>query len=144
MDRTRVAAAVAAAIPLICAPPARAQDAPARSLGVVTVTGGQPTSLPTQIPTTLEGITREQIERTVNATDSQDVLKYFPSLLVRKRYPGDYNHAILSSRARATARARWSTRTASCCPTCWATASAAWASRRAGGWSRPRRSIGST
>lgn len=87
---------------LAAAWPALAQDAPAKALGVVTITGGQPTSLPTQIPTTMEGIDREQIERTVNATDSEDVLKYFPSLLVRKRYPGDYNHAILSSRASGT------------------------------------------
>ena len=77
-------------------------DAPTRELGVVTITGGQPTSLPTQIPTTMEGITREQIEQTINATDSEDALKYFPSLLVRKRYIGDYNHAILSSRASGT------------------------------------------
>jgi iron complex outermembrane receptor protein len=77
-------------------------DAPAKSLGVVTVNSGQPTSLPTQIPTTIEGITREQIEHTINATDSEDALKYFPSLLVRKRYIGDYNHAILSSRASGT------------------------------------------
>src|SRR6478735_8084282 len=77
-------------------------DLPARSLGVVTVNSGQPTSLPTQIPTTIEGITREQIEQTINATDSEDALKYFPSLLVRKRYVGDYNHAILSSRASGT------------------------------------------
>ena len=76
--------------------------APLRSLGVVTVIGGQPTSLPTQIPTTMEGVTREQIERTINATDSEDALKYLPSLLVRKRYIGDYNHAILSSRASGT------------------------------------------
>lgn len=86
--------------------PARAdhgQDgAPVKTLGVVTVTGGQPTSLPTQIPATMEGITREQIERTINASDSEDALKYFPSLLVRKRYIGDYNHAILSSRASGT------------------------------------------
>ena len=75
---------------------------PVKTLGVVTVTGGRPTSLPTQIPTTIEGITREQIERTINATDSEDALKYFPSLLVRKRYIGDYNHAILSSRASGT------------------------------------------
>ena len=34
--------------------------------------------------------------------DSEDVLKYFPSLLVRKRYIGDYNHAMLSSRASGT------------------------------------------
>ena len=76
--------------------------APVKSLGVVTVTGGQPTSLPTQIPTTIEGVTREQIEQTTNATDSEDSLKYFPSLLVRKRYIGDYNHAVLSSRASGT------------------------------------------
>jgi iron complex outermembrane receptor protein len=66
------------------------------------VTGARPTSLPTGIPTTIESITRAQIERTVNATDAEDALRYFPSLLVRKRYIGDYNHAILSSRASGT------------------------------------------
>ena len=78
---------------------AAADDAPERikSLGVVTVTGGRPTSLPTQIPTTIEGVTREEIETRINATDSEDALKYLPSLLVRKRYIGDYNHAILST-----------------------------------------------
>ncbi|MES2187916.1 MAG: TonB-dependent receptor [Pseudomonadota bacterium] len=107
MHRTTLAAAIAVAFPL--AAPVWAQDAaeaspdtPSKSLGVVTITGGQPTSLPTQIPTTMEGITREQVERTINATDSEDALKYFPSLLVRKRYIGDYNHAILSSRASGT------------------------------------------
>jgi len=91
-----------AAIPLAAFAQAPQADAPARSLGVVTVTSGQPTSLPTQIPTTIEGITREQIAQTINAADSEDALKYFPSLLVRKRYIGDYNHAILSSRASGT------------------------------------------
>ena len=88
---------------------ALAQDAnadmasrPVKSLGVVTVTSGQPTSLPSQIPTTMEGITKEQIETSINATDSEDALRYFPSLLVRKRYIGDYNHAVLSSRASGT------------------------------------------
>lgn len=76
--------------------------APVKSLGMVTVTSGPPTSLPTQIPTTIEGVTREQIEQNINATDSEDALKYLPSLLVRKRYIGDYNHAILSSRASGT------------------------------------------
>ena len=75
---------------------------PVKSLGVVTVRSGQPSSLPTQIPTTIEGVTREQIEDTVTAFDSEDALKYFPSLLVRKRYIGDYNHAMLSSRASGT------------------------------------------
>jgi iron complex outermembrane receptor protein len=82
--------------------PAAAAEAPVKSLGMVTVTSGQPTSLPTQIPTTIEGVTREQIEQSINATDSEDALKYLPSLLVRKRYIGDYNHAILSSRASGT------------------------------------------
>jgi iron complex outermembrane recepter protein len=102
MKKSRRAAAVALAFPM--AAPAWAQPAepPVKSLGMVTVTAGHPTSLPTQIPTTMEGITRGQIEQTVNATDSEDALKYFPSLLVRKRYIGDYNHAVLSSRASGT------------------------------------------
>jgi len=109
MNRTTLVALLAAAAPLSSAR-ALAQpvdllalhDPPSKSLGVVTVTGGRPTSLPAQIPTTMEGMTREEIERTVNATDSEDALKYLPSLLVRKRYVGDYNHAILSSRASGT------------------------------------------
>ncbi len=86
------------------APAASADETPERvkSLGVVTVTGGRPTSLPTQIPTTIEGVTREEIETRINASDSEDALKYLPSLLVRKRYIGDYNHAILSTRASGT------------------------------------------
>ena len=107
MNKTMLSLALSAAFPW-WALPASAQDSqsarPAdeapertRSLGVVTVTGGQPTSLPTQIPTTIEGVTREDIETRINATDSEDALKYLPSLLVRKRYIGDYNHAILSS-----------------------------------------------
>jgi iron complex outermembrane receptor protein len=84
--------------------PSASDESPERikSLGVVTVTGGQPTSLPTQIPTTIEGVTREEIQTRINATDSEDALKYLPSLLVRKRYIGDYNHAILSTRASGT------------------------------------------
>src|SRR5205085_1792041 len=100
LQKHRLAVAVAAAIPLALG--AQNAPAPVKELGIVTITGGQPTSLPTQIPTTTEGITREQIERSINATDSEDALKYFPSLLVRKRYIGDYNHAILSSRASGT------------------------------------------
>jgi iron complex outermembrane receptor protein len=73
-----------------------------RQLGTVVVTGSNPTSLPTQIPATIEGITDEEIARGINATDAEDALKYLPSLLVRKRYIGDYNHAVLSTRASGT------------------------------------------
>ncbi|MES2480859.1 MAG: TonB-dependent receptor, partial [Pseudomonadota bacterium] len=106
MRQSRVATAWAVTVPFsfsfsLCV---HAQEvaAPVKDLGMVTVTGGQPSSLPTQIPTTMEGVTREQIEQSINATDSEDALKYLPSLLVRKRYTGDYNHAILSSRASGT------------------------------------------
>lgn len=75
---------------------------PVRKLGTVVVTGSNPTSLPTQIPTTIEGISREEIARSINAFDAEDALKYLPSLLVRKRYIGDYNHAVLSTRASGT------------------------------------------
>jgi iron complex outermembrane recepter protein len=77
-------------------------EAPVKTLGTITVTGVQPTSLPTQIPTTIEGVTGKQVEQTINATDSEDALKYLPSLLVRKRYIGDYDHAVLATRASGT------------------------------------------
>lgn len=68
----------------------------------VTVVGRRPSSLPTQIPTTIEGITAREVAEKINATDAEDALKYFPSLLVRKRYIGDYDHAVLASRASGT------------------------------------------
>jgi iron complex outermembrane recepter protein len=74
----------------------------AKRLGTVTVTGNQPTSLPTQIPTTVEGITAKEIAEKINAFDAEDTLKYFPSLLVRKRYVGDFDHAVLATRASGT------------------------------------------
>jgi iron complex outermembrane receptor protein len=87
----------------LCAGSARADDsAPVKTLGTVTVIGARPTSLPTQIPTTIEGVTGEEVQRKINATDSEDALKYFPSLLVRKRYIGDFDHAVLGSRASGT------------------------------------------
>ncbi|HEY4369500.1 MAG TPA: TonB-dependent receptor [Steroidobacteraceae bacterium] len=73
-----------------------------RTLGTVTVLGGRPTSLPTEIPTTIEGVTGEEVQQRINATDSEDALKYFPSLLVRKRYIGDFDHAVLGTRASGT------------------------------------------
>jgi iron complex outermembrane receptor protein len=78
---------------------AAATSLPEQQLDTVIITGGRPSSLPTQIPTTIEGISARQIDDTINATDSEDALKYLPSLLVRKRFIGDYNHAVLSTRA---------------------------------------------
>jgi iron complex outermembrane receptor protein len=75
---------------------------PAQAEHVVTINAGRPTSLPTQIPTTIEGITGAQVEERINAFDSEDALKYLPSLNVRKRFIGDYDHAVLASRASGT------------------------------------------
>lgn len=72
------------------------------SLQSVIINGDRPSSLPTEIPTTIEGIQAREIERTINAVDAEDALKYLPSLLVRKRYTGDYNHAVLATRASGT------------------------------------------
>ena len=47
-------------------------------------------------------MTGKQVEETVNATDAEDAFKYLPSLLVRKRYIGDYDHAVLATRASGT------------------------------------------
>jgi iron complex outermembrane receptor protein len=82
--------------------PALAEHNRPKRLDTVVISGGRPTSLPTQIPATIEGISGEQVEDRINATDSEDALKYFPSLNVRKRYIGDYDHAVLASRASGT------------------------------------------
>src|SRR4030095_10346898 len=75
---------------------------PHHTLERVATTGARPSTLPIEIPTSTESIDGATIERTINATDSEDALKYFPSLLVRKRYIGDYDHAVLASRASGT------------------------------------------
>lgn len=84
--------------------PSVVDDAPThvQLSGTVTIVGARPSSLPTVIPTTLESLTGRELQRQVNATDASDALKYFPSLLVRKRYVGDYDHAVLSTRASGT------------------------------------------
>jgi iron complex outermembrane receptor protein len=98
MDLSRLIAMCLAAGTVCAAEP----EGPTKTLGTVTVIGTRPTSLPTQIPTTIEGITADEIAEKISATDAEDALKYFPSLLVRKRYIGDYDHAVLASRASGT------------------------------------------
>ena len=112
LQRARLGALIACAWPLFahadheptCQPAGGAIDVnrPVCAVDKVIVRGGRPTSLPLQIPTTIEGITGAQVENRINATDSEDALKYFPSLNVRKRYIGDYDHAVLASRASGT------------------------------------------
>jgi len=61
-----------------------AQDqSQSKDLGIIVITSGKPSSMPTQIPTTMESVTAKEILETINATDSEDALKYLPSLSVR-------------------------------------------------------------
>ena len=98
---------------LLLALPAAAMaqpDEPVRLTGIdaktrlerVEVVGIRPATMPTEIPTTTQSISGQQIERTINATDSQDLLKYFPSLNMRERYIGDDDQAVLATRASRT------------------------------------------
>jgi len=95
---SRLALALVAAL---CCTVAVADD-DTHEIGGVVVRGLQPSSLPINIPTTSEGITAEELRERINALDAEDALKYFPSLLVRKRYLGDYDHAVLATRASGT------------------------------------------
>jgi iron complex outermembrane recepter protein len=102
-----LALALGAALPLLATAQTAASDAatnntPVKELGAVTIVGQRPSSLPTLIPTTIEGVTAQDIATHINATDAEDALKYLPSLNVRKRYIGDFNHAVLASRASGT------------------------------------------
>lgn len=81
---------------------AHAQESEPQIPERVVIQGEHSSTLPTIIPTTIESIDAKTLTRTVNAFDAEDALKYFPSLLVRKRYVGDFNHAVLATRASGT------------------------------------------
>jgi iron complex outermembrane recepter protein len=50
-----------------------------------------------QLPQTAESIAAKEIQERVNAVDTEDALKYFPSLFLRKRNNGD-TQAVLATR----------------------------------------------
>lgn len=68
---------------------------PAAGTGIVA--GPAPVKEKYQLPQTSEGITAQKIEQTINVVDTEDAIKYLPSLFVRKRNYGD-NQAVLASR----------------------------------------------
>jgi iron complex outermembrane receptor protein len=95
-------------------PPQRTATASRRMKPVVIVTGKPPVapgdsganaSLGTppikqrfQLPQESFSITSRLIDETINLKDSEDAVKYFPSLFVRKRNDGD-NQAVLATRS---------------------------------------------
>ncbi|MFI3184728.1 MAG: TonB-dependent receptor [Methylococcaceae bacterium] len=47
-----------------------------------------------RLPTTTESVTSEKIDNTINAMTAEDVIKYMPSIQVRRRYIGDTNAPV--------------------------------------------------
>ncbi|MGD9542212.1 TonB-dependent receptor [Methylocystis sp.] len=50
-----------------------------------------------QLPNTVASVTRQQIQRQINIVDTEDAVRYMPSLFVRKRNSGD-TQAVLQTR----------------------------------------------
>src|SRR5262245_58047922 len=90
----------AQSLPSATAPPpataavATAQATPARASNLP---GPSPDKQRYQLPQTTESITAKRIEQTINIVDSEDAVKYLPSLSLRKRNAGD-NQTVLASR----------------------------------------------
>ncbi len=79
-------------------PPSAPVNAPAPSTWSPTLANGEPAFVERfQLPNTVSSVTREDIEEKVNIIDTEDALRYTPSLFLRKRNNGD-NQAVLATR----------------------------------------------
>lgn len=90
---------VSITIASLFAAPAFAQTGPAAELGEISVYGERPAAF-RNITTSTETATKDLIDAT-NVINTEDAVKYLPSIQVRKRYIGDRN-AILASRNSGT------------------------------------------
>ncbi len=81
---------IAATVLACAAPQAWGQAVPAETR-LPEVTISVPPSVPQkyQLPATTESVTRERMEESINVMNTEDALKYMPSLIVRKRNFGD-------------------------------------------------------
>ena len=89
----------AATLAALWVPHVRAQQLAAAQtvLPEVTIKEAPNTAQKYQIPATTESVTRGQIDETINVMNTEDALKYMPSLIVRKRNFGD-QYAPLATR----------------------------------------------
>lgn len=76
-------------------------DGGEKQLGEMVVSGGRAAAVPASLPAVSEGITAQQMEETINVVNTEDALKYLPSLQIRKRFIGDTN-GIVASRSSGT------------------------------------------
>lgn len=105
---THAAPAVPTAAPVRAATPGPVtapNPAPAPSVWSPTLPDGRPAFVQKfQLPNTVASVTRQQIRERVNIVDSQDALKYVPSLFVRKLRGG--NEGMIQTRTWGLASAR--------------------------------------
>ena len=99
-----LAAAISAAIPGVSLAQAAGSAGPPAVLPEVRVTPERElrAAPPRELPAVTESVDREQIRQSINAADAEDTLKYLPSMHVRKRYIGDFDHAIVATRTNGT------------------------------------------
>ena len=100
-----------AAMLAVCAagafvPAAQAADSTEKAaadtqLQEVVVQGGAASGVPKEVPAVVEAVTREQMADSINVINTEDALKYLPSLQIRKRFIGDTN-GIVASRSSGT------------------------------------------
>jgi iron complex outermembrane receptor protein len=90
-SRVGVVKPIIGATALVCATPAAwAQEAPAATtLPEVTISVPPSVAQKYQLPATTESVTAQQMAETINVMNTEDALKYLPSLIVRKRNFGD-------------------------------------------------------
>jgi len=97
MNRIAIARPLLLAATCLCSiPAAHAAEADAAE-SQITVTGTLPGAPALPMPATRITTDAERIAATVNAVSVEDTLKYFPSLIVRKRHIGD-NFAPIATR----------------------------------------------
>ena len=64
------------------------------TLDNVSVTATKP-AVPANVPNTVESVTAKQIDESINAVTTPQVLQYLPSVHVRERYIGDFNSVLV-------------------------------------------------
>ncbi len=92
---------LAMAAPCVSAQNSADEDKAVTQLEPVVVRAGAPSAVPASVPAVTEGVSAEQMAESTNVVNTEDALKYLPSLQIRKRFIGDTN-GIVASRSSGT------------------------------------------
>lgn len=80
----------------VVSPQADTADIPATQMESMQIraTAVAKPAVPVNLPATSEGVTSKQIQDGINVINTEDAIKYLPSVQVRKRYIGDTNSPV--------------------------------------------------